>query len=80
MLTFDNNENSLNDMTIQIKLKKDLGMTLRHGETQATTIGETQATMTGETQTKTIGVTQRVELHPWTMAIDILRTDYDKLP
>jgi len=53
MLTFDNYENSLNDLTIRINLKKNLGMTLR--QTQATTSGENQATTSGENQATTIG-------------------------
>lgn len=55
-LTFDNYENSLNDIPIRINLKRDLGMTLRHGETQATTIGETQAMTNGGFQARSIGL------------------------
>jgi len=53
MLTFDNYENSLKDLTIRINLKKNLGMTLR--QTQATTSGENQATTTGRFQATTNG-------------------------
>jgi len=43
-------------MVIRVNLKKDLGITLRHGETQATTIGETQASTNGVSQASMYGV------------------------
>jgi len=56
MLMFDNYKNSLNNMAIRINLKKDLGMILRHAETQATTSEETQAMMNRVSQVTTYGV------------------------
>lgn len=47
ILNVNNYESSLNDNTIRIHLRKDLGMLPSNIETQATTIGNVQAMMIG---------------------------------
>jgi len=53
-LTFNNYENSLNDIVTRISLKRDVGMIPRHYETQAKTHGDVQATTYGVVQTMTL--------------------------
>jgi len=73
MLMFDNYKNSLNNMAIRINLKKDLGMILRHAETQATTSEETQAMMNRVSQVTTYGVLPMNDGHWYFQELTMLK-------